>query len=173
MKNTNYKLTTEQTLKVIPFVNQIGLNNLSNSGVIKRKKRLGVWRYDTYSLTSFVNSINTNDYISTTETKIMLEKNGIKDFFKRFSNKSDVLQCRYIRVTNEFPMSVRNLIKYGYLDVLKNVSPLMIRKKSVQKTIKHFKGLKKTMSIPKTTVSKVSNNTDYNSILLSLFKKVS
>ncbi|PHO09094.1 hypothetical protein CPG37_10880 [Malaciobacter canalis] len=177
MKITNFSLTNKEVLELIPFINQIGLNNLSDSGRLKRKKRLGVWVYDKNSVTSFLNSINTNDYLSLSDTKVMLETNGIKDIFKRFSNKDETLKCNYRRVTNQFPMSVKNLIKFGYLDVVDGVSPMMIKKDSVVKTIKHFKGVIKSKPTP--SISKVSkkkkplNNSDYNSILLSLLQKVS
>ena len=71
-----------------------------------------------------------DEYVSISETKQMLETNGIKDIFQRFSDKSETLKCKYHRVTNEFPMSVSNLIKYGYLDVDGDITPKMIKKES-------------------------------------------
>ncbi|MFW3405628.1 hypothetical protein ACN9JU_01945 [Aliarcobacter butzleri] len=37
MRVTDYSLTTKEVLGLIPFINQIGLNNLSDSGRLKKK----------------------------------------------------------------------------------------------------------------------------------------
>ncbi|MFW3405629.1 hypothetical protein ACN9JU_01950 [Aliarcobacter butzleri] len=137
---------------------------------------MGVWKYDRYSVDGFLKSFDVEDYLTLSETKQMLETNGIKDLFMRFSNKyDDGIQCRYERVTNQFPMSVKNLIKYGYLVVDKDITPMLIRKDSVISSIKHFSGMRVkqqpksklyTPSKPKKTTPKVvtqqpSNNTDF------------
>lgn len=158
MKTTNFSLTTKDVLDLLPFTNQNGLNNLCDSGRLKRKKILGKWVYDKKSVNSLKQQIGMDEYVSISETKQMLETNGIKDVFKRFSDKNETLKCKYNRVTNQFPMSVSNLIKYGYLDVDGDITPKMIKKESVVKTIKHFsKGLKQNVSTP-------SNNSSYSSM---------
>lgn len=160
MRKTNYSLTNKDVLGKIPFINQSGLNNLSNSGRVKRKKVLGVWKYDTHSVNSFLQQMKKDEYVTLSETKRMLEINGIKDTFKRFSDKNETLKCKYERVTDEFPMSVKNLIKHNYLDMDKDVLPKRIKKDSVLKTIKHFSKVKNNgVSTPKP-----SNNSGYSSV---------
>ena len=110
MKTTNYSLNKSDVLGLIPFINQNGLDNLCNSGRLNRKKILGVWKYDSYSVDSLKKQFNTDEYISYTQTKSMLEKNGIKDTFMRYSNRfDDFNKCKYQRITKQFPMSVKNL----------------------------------------------------------------
>jgi len=159
MKNTDYSLTNKEVLELIPFINQNGLNNLSDSGRLNRKKKLCKWVYDKKSVNSLLEQIKSSDYLSISETKQMLEINGIKDIFKRFSDKSETLKCNYQRVTNEFPMSVKNLINYGYLDVDRDITPKMIKKDSVINTIKHFLSFG---NIPLKVNLKQSNNGGYN-----------
>ena len=178
MRVTDYSLTTNDVLGTIPFINQIGLNNLSESGRVKRKKVLGVWKYCRYSVNRFLQSFNVDDYVTISQTKQILKSNGIRDIFNRFSDKSETLKCKYERVTNQFPMSVKNLIGYGYLEIDKDVKPTMIKKDSVIKTIKHFSGkrVKQQPKKPKTSNKKVStqkvvtpkpsNNFDYYQRLL-------
>ncbi len=144
---TDYSLTNKDVLGMIPQINQLGLNNLCDSGRLKRKMVLGVWKYDKSSVNSLIKKLSVDKYLTYSETKEMLETNGIRDIFKRFSDKNETLKCRYVRVTNEFPMSVSNLIKYGYLDVDKDISPMMIKKESVVKTIKHFSSVKNNQRI--------------------------
>lgn len=185
---TDYSLTTNEVLVKIPFINQIGLNNLSNSGRVKRKKVLGVWKYCRYSVNEFLKSFDVEDYLTLSETKQMLETNGIKDFFKRYSTKDeDTVKCKYFRVTNEFPMSVKNLIKYGYLIVDRDISPMLIKKDSVISSIKHFSGMRVkqqpksklyTPSKPKETTPKMvtpqpSNNSDFFERLLEKIEEKS
>ena len=160
MRKTNYSLTNKNVLGKIPYLNQSGLNNLSNSGRLKRKKVLGVWMYCSYSVNSFLQQMNSEEYLTYSETKQMLETNGIKDTFKRFSDKNETLKCKYVRVTNEFPMSVKNLIKHNYLDVDKDVLPQRIKKDSVIKTIQHFSKVKNNG----VSTSKPSNNSGYSSM---------
>jgi hypothetical protein len=195
MKITDYSFTKSDVLGKIPFINQIGLDNLCDSGRLKRKKVLGVWKYDRYSVNNFLNSFNVDDYVTVSQTKDMLETNGIKDIFKRFSNKNeDGIRCKYQRVTNQFPMSVKNLIKFGYLDVDSDISPQLIKKDSVIKTIKHFGGKrvsqqpkklytptskptkqksKKKVSQPKLNTPTPSNNRDFYQRLLEKIEEKS
>lgn len=174
MKITDYSLTNKDVLGLIPFINQIGLNNLSGSGRLKRKKVLGVWKYCRYSVNSFLKQINPSDYLSISQTKQMLETNGIKDIFKRFSDKGETLKCKYEKVTNEFPMSVKNLIKYSYLDVDRDITPKMIKKESVIKTIKHFSGKRVKQQPKKLHTPSPSNNTNfYQSLLEKIGEKSS
>lgn len=163
---TDYSLTNKDVLGMIPQINQLGLNNLCDSGRLKRKMVLGVWKYDKSSVNSLIKKLSVDKYLTYSETKEMLETNGIRDIFKRFSDKNETLKCRYVRVTNEFPMSVSNLIKYCYLDVDKDISPMMIKKESVVKTIKHFSSVKNNQRIqPTVTTNRIINQTELGKIL--------
>ena len=175
MKVTNFSLSNKDVLGMIPQINQLGVNNLCESGRLKRKKVLGEWRYEKTSVNSLIQQLTVDEYLTYSETKEMLETNGIRDFYRRYSDKDDTLKCRYVRFTKQFPMSVSNLIKYGYLDVDKDISPMMIKKDSVIKTIKHFSSVRNNgvnqPSVSKPKVKPIStqpsNNSDYYKLLLS------
>lgn len=175
MKVTNFSLSNKDVLGLIPQINQLGLNNLSESGRLKRKKVLGEWRYESNSVNLLIQQLTVDEYLTYSETKEMLETNGIKDIYERYSDENETLKCKYERVTNQFPMSVSNLIKYGYLDVDKDISPKMIKKESVIRTIKHFSSVRNkgknqpSVSKPKVkqpTQPKPSNNEEYYNLLI-------
>lgn len=185
MKITDYSLTNKDVLGLIPFINQIGLNNLSESERVKRKKVLGVWKYCRYSVNDFLQSFNVNDYYQYCVVVELLKDNGIEDGYKFYGkSKKGKNKCVYIRKNSEFPLSVKNLINYGYMKVDEDISPILITKESVEETIKLFKvfGLnnklytpskpkktttpKKSVSTPKVVTLQPSNNFDYYQSLL-------
>ena len=182
---TDYSLTTNEVLVKIPFINQIGLNNLSNSGRIKRKKVLGVWKYDRYSVDGFLKSFDVEDYYQYGEVVTLIKEFGIEDDFTFYGrSKKNRPMCVYRRRNSEFPLSVKNLIEYGYMKVDEDISPTLITKESVEETIKLFKvfGLNNKLytpsSKPKKTTPKVvtqqpSNNSDFFERLLEKIEEKS
>jgi len=159
MKQLKSNLRTEKVLETIPFINQMGLNNLSNSGRIKRKKFGKSFQYDRSSIHSFLHSFNIDKYKTVSETTEILNNNGIRDIFQFFGNENGKKKCRYIRFTKEFPMSVKNLIKNGYLEIDKDIKPTLIKYESIISTIKYF------------TNSKVSHKPINNIVSVDSFLK--
>lgn len=136
----NYSLTNKEALELLPFVNQSGLNNISDIGRVKRKKVLGVWRYDKNSINNFLTSFKRDDYYQYSEVVNLLKDNGVCDEYKYFGrSENDKPMCKYIRKNPHFPLTVKNLIENGYLKKDDDISPILIRKDSVIKTIKLFK----------------------------------
>lgn len=192
MKITDYSFTKSDVLGKIPFINQIGLDNLCDSGRLKRKKVLGVWKYCRYSVKEFLNSFNVDDYYKYGEVVDLIKEYGIEDEFEFYGrSKKNKPMCVYKRKNSEFPLSVKNLINYGYMKIDEDISPILITKESVEETIKLFKvfGLnnklytptskpitqkpKKNISQPKVDTPTPSNNSDFYQRLLEKIEEKS
>lgn len=156
---TKTTLTTKQVLEIIPFINQIGLDNLSSSGRVKRKKVGKLYQYDKKSVNIFLHSFNTDDYKTVSQTTEILNDYGIKDTFKYFGSKHDnrKKKCKYIRFTKEFPMSVKNLITYDYLEIDTDIKPTLIKSESIVSTLKHYKQVMETPMKPINNTLSVEN----------------
>lgn len=112
------------------------IRNLVASGKLKRKLEGKKYIYDWQSLKDYMATFNQDDYYTYAEAKEILKDNGICDFFVTYSsNGAPTQQCVYKRFTKEFPMSVAQLLKRGFLEKEKDIKPILITKKSMIATI--------------------------------------
>lgn len=157
--HTTETLILEEVMEILPL-NQSSINNLSDSGELKRIK-FGK-RYLYYREFVYLVLQKLIDYNTVSEVSEILKDNGICDYFKNYTEKGGKMKCVYNRYHKEFPMSVTQLIKNGYLEVYEGVTPILIKNKSVVKTIQtlNFNRLNtqqpKPKSIPKPKSTKVT-----------------
>ncbi len=113
------------------------VRSLSASGRLKRKQSGKKFIYDCLSVEKYMATFNKDDFYTVAEATQVLKDNGISDEFESFSSGGiPANKCKYKRYTNEFPISVKQLLKRGYLFKDKNIKPVLITKKSMVETIK-------------------------------------
>jgi len=125
-------------------VSKSTIRRLASNKRISRKHDGKKYIYDRKSVQSFMQSFNRDDYYSVAEATQVLKDNGIWDTFKNFTPKKNINNkaqfiCEYKRFTDDFPISVTQLLKHGYLKKDKDLRPVMITKSSMIDTIKKLK----------------------------------
>lgn len=150
-------VTIEKVLVEIPF-GKTTINNLSDSGRLKRVKVGKEYRYDIKTIEKFKKEFNRDDYLTIEEVTEELKTNGIWDYYKQYDSYVDgngkkKKKCKYQRFTKEFPISVKQLTDRGYLKMDNDFIPKLYSKESVVNTIKQLKGV---------DIDTPSNNINYS-----------
>ena len=131
------------------------IRKLEASGRITRKHNGKKFIYDRKSVQAFMASFSRKDYYSVSEATEVLKDNGIWDTYQPFSSGMDKSKkCKFQRFTNEFPISVTQLVNRGYLKQDDDISPALITKKSMVDAIKRLKKISPANNVHATSQQK-------------------
>lgn len=168
MKIKPYK-TIKDVAKITQLEN-ISIYTLVHNGRLKAQKINGKLYFCNKSLNDFRKSFNRADYFRSKEVFAELEKNYIKDNFHPQSKSKKKRKCKitylYDRYLNEFPISLKQLLNKGLIEIAPDVKPILYKKSSVINAIKILKEKhQKELSIKKSIEIKENIDLEIENLL--------